>query len=417
MYRPDIDGLRALAVLAVILFHAGVPGFAGGYVGVDVFFVISGYLITQLLSAPHPGGAARQLGEFYVRRARRILPALLVMCAAAALIGWLLLLPGELVDLGEYLAGAAVFASNMTEWHGGYFVRAFADPLRHLWSIAVEEQFYLLYPLLLLLLTRYLPRRRTAALASLGLSSLLLCAWAAYAHPAVNYYAAPTRAWELLLGAVLQSAGLRALRPRWANELLAALAALTLAACVHLYVPGRFPYPSVYTLLPCAATAALLATGGEGSSYVNRVLAWPPLVFVGLISYSLYLWHWPLLRFAGYYHVTPLGGATRAALLALIVLLSIASWRYVEQPVRRRRVLQGTRALVLAAALASAAIALTGLVLWLSDGFPRRFPPELRALLDEPKGPLIARCMDKSLDAIRAGGWCAFGDASPAAAA
>src|SRR5262249_51585358 len=153
-------------------------------------------------------------GEFYVRRIRRILPALLVMCAVAALIGWLLLLPEELVYLGEYLAGAAVFASNMTEWHGGYFVRAFVDPLRHLWSIAVEEQFYLFYPLLLLLLTRFLPRQRTAALVLLALSSLLLCIWAAHAHPAVNYYAAPSRAWELLLGAVLQSAGLRALRPR-----------------------------------------------------------------------------------------------------------------------------------------------------------------------------------------------------------
>ena len=416
-YRPDIDGLRALAVLAVIMFHAGVPGFAGGYIGVDVFFVVSGYLITQLLSAPHTGSTARQLGEFYVRRARRILPALLVMCAAAAVIGWLLLLPEELEYLGEYLAGAAVFASNMTEWHGGYFVLAFVDPLRHLWSIAVEEQFYLFYPLLLVLLTRYLPRRRTAALVSLGLSSLLVCIWASYTHPAVNYYAAPTRAWELLLGAVLQSAGLRALRPRLANELLAALAALALAACVSLYAPSRFPYPSVYTLLPCAATAALLATGGEGSSYVNRALAWPPLVFVGLISYSLYLWHWPLLRFAGYYHVTPLGGAARAALLVLIVLLSIFSWRYVEQPVRTRRILRGTRGLVIAATLGSIAVGLTGLVLWLSDGFPRRFPPELRALLDEPKGPLIARCMAKSLEEIRAGAWCAFGDLSPDAPA
>jgi hypothetical protein len=131
----------------------------------------------------------------------------------------------------------------------------------------------------------------------------------------------------------------------------------------------------------------------------------------------LYLWHWPLLRFAGYYHVTPLGGAARAPQLLLIVLISIHIWRYVEQPVRTRRILRGTRGLVIAATLGSAAIGLTGLVLWLSDGFPRRFPPDVRALLDEPKGPLIARCMGKSLDEVRAGAWCASGDPSAGATA
>ena len=168
-YRPDIDGLRALAVIAVLFYHAGIAGFQGGYIGVDVFFVISGYLITQLLMVVPAGPASSWLALFYERRARRILPALLFTCAVTAIAGWWLLLPAELVYLGKDLAAAPLLLSNVAAWSaGGYFAATLAGPLRHLWSIAVEEQFYLLYPLLLLGISRYLPQRRRGTLCVLA---------------------------------------------------------------------------------------------------------------------------------------------------------------------------------------------------------------------------------------------------------
>ena len=259
-YRPDIDGLRALAVLAVIFYHADVPGFGGGYVGVDVFFVISGYLITQFLRSTSARGARQMLGNFYARRVRRIVPALLVTCAAVALLGWLLLMPAELVMLGKPLAAAPVFLSNLAAWSegGGYFqLSYFASPLRHLWSIAVEEQFYLGYPLLLLAIDRYLPRRQVRVIAVLALLSLLLCIWASHHRPGVNYYALPTRAWELLLGALL---ALTAVAPR-------SRAVREIAAATGLVGPGRDRMAlrsGAHLLSGCLYAAAVRGDRGTG---------------------------------------------------------------------------------------------------------------------------------------------------------
>ena len=252
-------------------------------------------------------------------------------------------------------------------------------------------------------------------LLSLALASLLLCIWGSRTHPSVNFFASPTRAWELLLGALLQMSGAHPLRRRLANELLAGAALVVLAGCIYLYAPGRFPYPGGYALLPCAATAVLIASGGERGSCVGRVLAWPPLVFVGLISYSLYLWHWPLLDFAGYYQVTPLAPAARAVALLAAAALAVLSWRFVEQPVRRRRILASGRSLTVAAVAGSAAIGVTGVVLWFSDGFPQRFAPALRTLLEPSYDAAAVRCMSKSLAEVTAGAWCAFGETNPQA--
>jgi peptidoglycan/LPS O-acetylase OafA/YrhL len=412
-YRPDIDGLRALAVIAVVLFHDGVPGLDGGYVGVDVFFVISGYLITQLLEVARGESVRHTLVPFYLRRIRRILPALFATCLATAIAGVVLYVPDALVNLGKYLAAMPVLLSNVAAWTegGGYF-----DPptrqlaLSHLWSIAVEEQFYLVYPLLLLTITRYLPAYRRATLIVLGAFSLALCIWASHYKPAANYYAAPTRAWELLLGAALALSGTPRIGHRIANECLALASLVGLVLVVHLYKQWTL-YPGTAAILPCMATAVLITTGASlRPALINRVLSWQPLVFVGLISYSLYLWHQPLFVFVNYYRVAPLTPVSTAVLLATTVLVAIASWRFIERPVRARVLLKTPRALLLAAGVSSAGILVAGLVLWNSDGFPQRFSPEARALIVPMSGtPDLVRCMELPLEEVRAGNVCDYG--------
>jgi peptidoglycan/LPS O-acetylase OafA/YrhL len=413
-YRPDIDGLRALAVIAVIFFHSGIPGFDGGYVGVDVFFVISGYLITQLLEESRDESARQMLATFYVRRMRRILPALLVTCLVTAIVGVALFTPLELVNVGKYLAATPLLLSNVASWseRSGYFAPNVRQlPLSHLWSISVEEQFYLIYPLLLIAITRYrLPHRRLT-LVVLAAVSLALCVWVSHYKPLSNYFFAPTRAWELLLGATLAIGGTPRIGHRLVTEGLAVAGLLGIAIGVHLYTAQTL-YPGTAALLPCLATAALLATGTSPQpALVNRMLSWPPLVFVGLISYSLYLWHQPLLAFANYYLIAPLKPATAAVTLAATLLVAVASWRFIEHPVRARLLMKSTRSLLVGVGAGSAGILLAGLVMWNSAGFPQRFAPEARGLIVSTNAtPELARCAEEvSLEQVSAGRVCNFG--------
>jgi len=416
-YRPDIDGLRALAVISVILFHNGIPGFDGGYVGVDVFFVISGYLITQLLEESRDESAPRRLATFYVRRMRRILPALLATCLVTAIVAVALFTPDQLVNVGKFLAATPVMLSNVATWtRGDYFAPGVRQlPLSHLWSISVEEQFYLVYPLLLIAITRYrLPYRRLTLVVFASLS-LALCVWASHRAPEANYVFAPTRAWELLLGGMLTIGGVPRIGNRIAAEGLAVAGLLGIAIAVHFYT-SAIRYPGTAAMLPCMASAALLATGsGPRPALVNRMLSWPPLVFVGLISYSLYLWHQPLLVFANYYYIAPLRPAATAALLVATLLVATASWRFIERPVRARILMKSTRTLLVGAGVGSAGILLAGLVLWNSDGFPQRFPPETRGLIVSMTAtPELVRCVEEvSLEQVRAGRVCNYGPGDP----
>jgi peptidoglycan/LPS O-acetylase OafA/YrhL len=397
-YRADIDGLRALSVLAVILCHAGVAPLSGGYVGVDVFFVISGYLITRLLLAGRQQAPGAQLADFYARRARRILPALLVMLWISGAIAWLLYFPDALRRFGDTAAWSGGMLANVSAWRSGsYFdVLWTTSPLLHLWSIAVEEQFYLLYPLALLGLTRLLPpRARVPVVALAAAASFALCVWASVWHPRINYYSAPTRAWELLLGALLAFGLVAPPRNARVADALAALALAGIGAAAVTF-DAHTAYPGAATLLPAAGAALLIVTGMmPRPPAVNRLLSLRPLVFVGLISYSLYLWHVPVLVFFEYFHITPPGAADTALLLLAIGVLGLLSWRFVEVPVRARRVLARPARF---AALAGAACALTiagGWTLSRSNGFPDRFPAEALWLADT--APLFAtgaeRCM------------------------
>jgi peptidoglycan/LPS O-acetylase OafA/YrhL len=378
--------------------HGGIPGFGGGYVGVDVFFVISGYLITRLLEESRDESARRALGTFYVRRMRRILPALLVTCLVTAIVAVALFTPDELVNVGKYLAATPVLLSNVATWseRSGYFAPDVRQlPLSHLWSISVEEQFYLIYPLLVIAITRYALPYRRLTLVVLASVSLSLCIWVSHYKPLANYFFAPTRAWELLLGATLAIGGTPRIGHRIVTEGLAAASLVGIAIAVHLYTAQTL-YPGTATMLPCLATAALLATGSSPQpALVNRLLSWPPLVFVGLISYSLYLWHQPLLAFVSYYRIAPLTPAATAVPLAVTLLVAAASWRLIERPVRARLFMKSTRTLLAGMGVGSAVILLIGLVLWNSEGFPHRFPPEARGLIVSMNGsPELVRCVE-----------------------
>ena len=410
-YRPDIDGLRAICVVAVVLFHAGVPGFSGGYVGVDVFFVISGYLITLLLAASAGESLGPQLAHFYIRRARRILPALFAVLIVATVVAVVLLLPSDLVRYGKSLALTSVLLSNVAAWtDGGYFeARGAYSPLQHLWSIAVEEQFYLAYPLLLFIGGRYLPRHLPGLLTALAVGSLALCVWGSFNKPSVNFYFAPSRGWELLLGALLARGAARGLRSRIVDEFLAAASLIVLASVVYLYEP-TMRYPGLYALAPCLAAAGLITAGRGRRTLAGRFLSLRPLVFTGLISYSLYLWHVPILTYYTYYNIQPLTAVQCAVLLVAIYLTAIASWTLIEKPIRHRAALKTSRAFLTAAGYTTLAIGGSGGLLWESDGFPWRFAPDVRLLSESDVLHKDAqRCMTLSLSQIESGELCRYG--------
>ena len=412
-YRPDIDGLRAIAILAVILYHAEIPGFGGGYVGVDVFFVISGYLITQLLAGSADKPLRARLKDFYLRRARRILPALfttsLIVAAAAAGI----FLPWTLANFGRYLAATPVFWTNVTAWvtGAGYFgSKEVHIPIAHFWSISIEEQFYLFYPLTFAFICRYAPRRQRQALIALAIVSFAGCIWGSYHASVANYFLAPSRAWELLLGGVLAASGQRSLKSQIANELLAVAALVTLAFVTYRY-GATIRFPGWYAIAPCAASAILIQTGRQQSTLIGKLLSLRPIVFTGLISYSLYLWHYPVLVLASYYFLQEFHGFRLGMLIASIYMLAVASWKWIEMPIRKRQFLKSNRRFASWALIVSIVILGTGILFWKSDGLPWRFPPETRvpgnAWLWE--GDFQPKCENISFDKIAAGRLCSLG--------
>jgi peptidoglycan/LPS O-acetylase OafA/YrhL len=333
-YRPDIDGLRAVAVTAVVAFHV-VPGhLPGGFFGVDVFFVISGYLISALILQQHAEGRFTFAG-FYGRRIKRLLPALAVVLAATLAAGWWVLLPDEYRALGQDAAGSAAFIANVVLWsEAGYFFQPDRTPLLHLWSLGVEEQFYLVWPGMLWLAWRRRWPLEPVVLALMGLS-FALNIHLTYADRSTAFFSPLTRAWEFLLGAWVacraRRTGAGAERARLVDD-LRALAGLVLVLAPLLHVTGERAVPGWWAVGPTAGTALLIAAGPRAS--INRVvLASRPFVAVGLISYPLYLWHWPALSLTAMVESPPsMAGRVGAALVS--VVLAWMTWRWLEAPVR-----------------------------------------------------------------------------------
>jgi peptidoglycan/LPS O-acetylase OafA/YrhL len=357
-YRPDIDGLRAISAGAVVLFHAQVPGFGGGFVGVDVFFVISGYLITQVLLASSNRPARHRLAEFYLRRCRRVLPALLVVLLIATPIAALVLTPQDLATYSKYLSSTSVLLTNVVAWtdHSGGW-----PALVHLWTISVEEQFYLVYPLVLLAACRTRAVQTTLLIGALCAVSFALSVWASYAAPGADFYLSPPRAWELLLGALLVLTRWR-VRSGLATEFMAIAGLLVIAAAVCMY-SSKTRYPGVYALPVCLAAAALLATGHR-KTLVSRLLSVRALVFTGLISYSLYLWHAVILVLFWSWNGAPPDVLQTVLLLAAIFAVSVVNWRFVERPLRSGVWFKSNRHFLIAAAILNFALGAAGFLLW-----------------------------------------------------
>ena len=374
-YRADIDGLRAIAVVPVLLYHFGVPGFAGGFVGVDIFFVISGYLICGMIDADIRGGSF-SLANFYKRRILRILPALFVMFLATSVLAVTYCLPVELVDYAKSLASAVGSVSNIYFAHtAGYFDGpAETKPLLHTWSLGVEEQFYFVAPLLLLLVYRFAPRRAGTLFAIIAVASFAAALAMSTRNLTFAFYLTPFRAWELALGAMVSVEFLPVPESEfWRNASGAAGVLLLLGAI--LFGSSSMPL-LVMTGLAAVGATLVIASSERGMSAAGRLLSLPPFVFVGLISYSLYLWHWPLAVFQRTDAIFSAGMPASTTLTLIVLSFGIAylSWKLVETPFRALAK-KTSRASIFGAASATMAsmFGLCGLVLLLS-GAPFRFP-------------------------------------------
>ncbi len=447
-YRPDIDGLRALAILPVLFFHAKF-GCPGGFVGVDIFFVISGFVISSLILRELNHGTF-SLISFWERRIRRILPALVVVILATLIAGWFLFLPAAFAMLGKSVVAQETLISNLyfyREWLNGtgYFAPA-ADPkpLLHTWSLAVEEQFYLFFPIalaclprnrrppfagtivslavgwlmlslysycyyptatfylpapawkflfyalllvlafpLLVLLTRFRRPSFNETIAGIAVASFGLSIFGGYYFPAATFYLLPARAWELLLGVVLVWLRGRFTASGRTNEIAGWLGFGLIGGTIFFYHLND-AFPKGAAIPPCLGTALIIFSSETKLSGAGRLLASKPLVFIGLISYSLYLWHWPLLVFSQYpfSHERPW---TRAAMLLAAGVLATLSWKYVETPFRRGALLRKRPHLFCAAAVSIATLLLCGIFVIQTSGMPSRFSAKALAYLESNK--------------------------------
>jgi peptidoglycan/LPS O-acetylase OafA/YrhL len=373
-YRPDIQGLRGVSVLAVMIFHlaAGLPG---GFVGVDVFFVISGFLMTGIISEEFTKRGTFSFGAFYSRRMRRIFPALLVMIVLTTGLGCFLLFPGDYKEFAQSGLYASLSLSNVFFlFSTGYFdIPAESKGLLHTWSLGVEEQFYLIWPLVMVGLLSVAKGRRVSMV------SLLLCVvgagflvsvYGVLTNPKAAFYLLHARLWELAAG------GLLIFVPRRQTQWLPA-AGLGLILWSIFFLSPAWLFPG-WNALPAVVGAALIVNPGSASSLVARALSWQPLPFVGKISYSLYLWHWPLIVFWRQYRSGAAPTIVDAAILtAASGLVAFASWKWIEQPFRKPRSVRATLPLGLAAAAAVAALTFAVAE---NNGFPARIDPKLEAL-------------------------------------
>lgn len=370
-YRREIDGLRAVAVLPVILFHAGVEIFSGGFVGVDVFFVISGYLITSIILKEQQAGTF-SIVRFYERRARRILPALFLVVFACLPFAWVWLLPEDLKSFGKSLIAVPTFTSNILfTREGDYFAPAAElKPLLHTWSLAVEEQFYVFFPILLILAHKWRKISNGALIAIIGLISLGLAQWGVSTYPKVAFYFLPTRAWELMIGALIAVYMLRPhAKQAYSNEALSALGLLLILASVFVYTEET-PFPGAYALVPTIGTG-LIILFAQADTLVGRLLGTKAFVGLGLISYSAYLWHHPLFAFARHRSLDAPSLDLMLGLSALSIFLAYISWRYVEHPFRDKAKFTQRQIFIFAGA-SSAALILIGITLSSNEGFANR---------------------------------------------
>ena len=377
-YRKEIDGLRTLAILPVIFFHAGFDFFSGGYIGVDIFFVISGYLITSIILREKEAGTF-SIAHFYERRIRRIFPALFFVMLCCLPFAYFTMLPGTLIEFGESLIATSSFTSNILFWlRTGYFeTSAELKPLLHTWSLSVEEQYYLIFPLFIMLFWKT-GRRVILPILALGfIISIGMAEWGWRNHSSANFFLTPSRIWELLTGVFV--AFYLFYKNDSANKPYLALIGLITVLLTIVFFDQSTPFPSLYTLIPVLGTA-LIILYARSDNLTGKILSLPIMVGIGLISYSAYLWHQPLFAFTRIMYQPDLSGVIYIGLSALTLLLAYLTWRFVENPIRFNKNI--TRGKVFAGGtLATLVMILLGGIILLTDGFKTRYPAEDQYLI------------------------------------
>ena len=376
-YRPEIDGLRALALIPVILFHAGFSFSKGGFVGVDIFFVISGYLITTIIITQLKEGVFSLL-KFYERRARRILPALFLVQCTSLLLAWLYLLPSYFKDFSKSLIAMSVFASNILFWReSNYFdIENELKPLLHTWSLAIEGQYYVLFPILLSIFWGFRKRWIFSLSVAVFAASLTISQWGVYNEPSAAFYLLPTRVWEILVGTII--AFLFVYRRNTVQKLHSCLIVSEVASLMGLFMIGtsiflfseETPFPSLYALLPTIGTGLIIFFSTPETA-TGRFLSLKPIVAVGLVSYSAYLWHQPLFSFARHSFGEEPSNLIFIMLILLTFILAFLSWKFVEQPFRVKGIFSRKKFIVFSL-LGSLVFMTVGISGNLSDGFRNR---------------------------------------------
>jgi peptidoglycan/LPS O-acetylase OafA/YrhL len=421
-YRADIDGIRAIAVSAVVLFHAFPESFRGGFIGVDVFFVISGYLISSIIIKDLNNGSFNYL-RFYSNRVRRIFPALFVVLTACAVFGWFTLFTNEFASLGKHIAASAAFVENIQLWReSGYFnTDSNFKLLLHLWSLGIEEQFYILWPLLL---TVFYRRKRYVlpAIVILLACSFVLNISQINTYPTATFYLPFSRFWELLFGCLLAyslfyKSDLSTVCGGPSALILSIVSAggLVLISAGMILLDSRRAFPGWWAILPVAGTFLLIAAG-SGAVVNRKILSHPALVYVGLISYPIYLWHWPLLTFARI--MIPEGPSIvlRAGLIVSAFMLAELTYRVAEKPVRFKKGVFVTTALV----AVMSGVAIFGLVMRISNGF-ESFGDRKNILVSDIESSLspadYKRCAESLSDTSPSLNYCMQSSAAPPTAA
>ncbi len=405
-YRPEIDGLRAVAVLSVLLCHANFTLFSGGYVGVDIFFVISGFLITSLIKKDLEAGSFSFI-NFWERRIRRILPPLFVVVVSTLAAGWFLYLPSDYRLLGEQSAAQSIFASNILfKTQAGYFdTTNIIKPLLHTWSLAVEEQFYLFFPIAIFAVWKYRRDKVFKYFVIFSILSFIAAAFIVRNSPSSAFYLLPFRAWELLIGSLL------VLRPFNINgikkEILGWLGVASITIGVFLY-DDKTLFPGVTALLPCFGAAAIIASNTNRLNIVGKILSMRIPVFIGLVSYSLYLWHWPILAFTRYSGLIEFTLPVALACLSASFVLAVLSWEFIEAPFRKKQVFATTKNIYLAAVASLLLMAGAGLAIYLTQGVPQRLPPEVVAYAEgvDDINPYRESCNKPKFDRFEKGEIC-----------
>jgi peptidoglycan/LPS O-acetylase OafA/YrhL len=337
MHRDDIDGLRAFAVVPVVTFHFVIlPQLSsGGFVGVDIFFVISGYLITHIIYQD-VNDRTYSVVDFYNRRMRRIFPALFTMFAFCVVVTFFLSFPSEATTTTNSIVSSIFFVSNILFYdQSGYFDRSSqTNPLLHTWSLSVEEQFYVIFPIIIYLIRNFNHKTKILLLSAIALASFIYSIWVIYTNSAAAFYLVQSRAWELLIGSLLAINAIPKLVHQWQAEWLGIGGIALIVVSVFLISPDT-PFPGLAALAPCLGTAAVIHSGAGTTTLTGRVLAFLPIRFIGLISYSLYLWHWPIIVFYRLFVDQP-SKIEKGALVVVCILVAAISWRFIEKPFREK---------------------------------------------------------------------------------